>query len=150
MAKVIIHSDFGVQESKICHCFYFFPFICHEVMDWMPWSFFVVVVVFLNAGFFLINLFILIRGLSFKPAWLLSCFPFIKRLFSSSSISANRVGSSAHLRLFIFLLEILILDYDSSNLAFHKIYSKFSKVTICSLDILLSQFTTSLFFHVSF
>ena len=24
--------DFGAQESKICHCFYFSPSICHEVM----------------------------------------------------------------------------------------------------------------------
>ena len=25
MAAVTIHSDFGAQENKICHCFYFFP-----------------------------------------------------------------------------------------------------------------------------
>ena len=28
---VTIHSDFGAQEKKICHCFHFFP-ISHEVM----------------------------------------------------------------------------------------------------------------------
>ena len=28
---VTIHSDFGAQEKKICHCFHFFP-IFHEVM----------------------------------------------------------------------------------------------------------------------
>ena len=25
MAAVIIHSDFGAQENKDCHCFHFFP-----------------------------------------------------------------------------------------------------------------------------
>ena len=30
MAAVTIHSDFGAQEKKICHCFYFSP-ICMEV-----------------------------------------------------------------------------------------------------------------------
>ena len=41
--------------------------------------------------------------LSFKPAFSLSSFTFIKRLFSSSSLSAIRVVSSAYLRLLIFL-----------------------------------------------
>ena len=45
--------------------------------------------------------------LSFKPAFLLSSFTFIKRLFSSSSLSAMRVVSSAHLRLLTFLPAIL-------------------------------------------
>ena len=36
--------------------------------------------------------------LSFKPTFSLSTFPFIKRLFSSSSLSAIRVVSSAYLR----------------------------------------------------
>ena len=31
MAVVKIHSDFGAEEKKVCHCFYFFP-ISHEVM----------------------------------------------------------------------------------------------------------------------
>ena len=46
--------------------------------------------------------------LSFKPTFSLSSFTFIKRLFSFSSLSAIRVVSSAHLRLLIFLLAILI------------------------------------------
>ena len=25
MSAVTIHSDFGAQENKICHCFHFFP-----------------------------------------------------------------------------------------------------------------------------
>ena len=41
---------------------------------------------------------------SFKPAFSLSSFTFIKKLFSSSSLSAIRVVSSAYLRLLIFLL----------------------------------------------
>ena len=41
--------------------------------------------------------------LSFKPTFSLSSFTFIKRLFSSSSLSARRVVSSAYLRLLIFL-----------------------------------------------
>ena len=46
--------------------------------------------------------------LSFKPAFSLCSFTYIKRLFSSFPLSAIRVVLSAHLRLLIFLLEILI------------------------------------------
>ena len=46
--------------------------------------------------------------LSFKPAFSLSSFTFIKRLSRSSLLSATRVVSSAYLRLLIFLLAILI------------------------------------------
>ena len=63
--------------------------------------------------------------LSFKPAFSLSSFTLIKRIFSSSSLSAIRVVSSACLRLLIFLLEILIPACESSSLAFHIIYSAF-------------------------
>ena len=27
MAAVTVHSDFGAQENKICHCFHFFPHV---------------------------------------------------------------------------------------------------------------------------
>ena len=47
--------------------------------------------------------------LSFKPTFSLSSFTFIKRLFSSSSLSAKRVVSFAYRRLLIFLLAILML-----------------------------------------
>ena len=50
--------------------------------------------------------------LSFKPTFSLS---FIKRLFSSSSLSAIRVVSSAYLRLLIFILAILIPACASSS-----------------------------------
>ena len=46
--------------------------------------------------------------LSFKPTFSLSSFTFIKRFFSTSSLSAISVVSSTCLRLLIFLLAILI------------------------------------------
>ena len=61
--------------------------------------------------------------LSFKPTFSLSSFIIIKRLFSSSSLSAIRVVSSAYLRLLIFLLSILIPACASSSPEFHKMYS---------------------------
>ena len=61
--------------------------------------------------------------LSFKPAFSLSSFTFIKRLLSSSSLSAIKVVSSAYLRLLIFLQEILIPVCASSSPAFHMMYS---------------------------
>ena len=92
--------------------------------------------------------------LSFKPAFPLYSFTFIKRLFSSSSLSVIKVVSSTYLKLLIFLLAIFIPAWDSSNPAFHMIYSAYksslSRVTIYSLDVLHSQFRTGLFFHVSF
>ena len=48
--------------------------------------------------------------LNFKPASSLSSFTFIKRLFSSSSLSAIRVVSSAYLGLLIFLPASLIVQ----------------------------------------
>ena len=63
--------------------------------------------------------------LSFKPTFSLFSFTFIKRLFSSSSLSSIRVVSSAYLRLLIFLLAILIPAYVSSSPAFCMMYSAF-------------------------
>ena len=59
--------------------------------------------------------------LSFNLAFSLSSFTFIKRLFSSSSLSAIRVVLSAYWRLLIFLLVILI--WLPSSPAFHMMYS---------------------------
>ena len=89
---------------------------------------------------------LIFRMLSFKPTFSLSSFTFIKVLFSSSSLSAIRVVSSAYLKLLILLLVILILVYASSSLAFLMI----NRVTIYSLDIFLFLFGTSLLFHVQF
>ena len=63
--------------------------------------------------------------LSFKPTFSLSSFTFIKRLFSSSSLSAIRVVSSAYLRLLIFLPAILIPACASSSPAFLMMYSAY-------------------------
>ena len=61
--------------------------------------------------------------LSFNPTFSLSSFTLIKRLFSSSLLSAIRVVSSAYLRLLIFLPAILIPACASSSLAFHTVCS---------------------------
>ena len=63
--------------------------------------------------------------LSFKPTFSLSTFTLIKRLFSSSSLSAIRMVSSAYLRLLIFLLAILIPTCASSSPAFLMMYSAY-------------------------
>ena len=65
------------------------------------------------------------RMFSFKLAFSLSSFTFIKRLFSSSLLSAIRVMSSAYLRLLISLLAILIPACDSSSQVFHMMYSAY-------------------------
>ena len=59
--------------------------------------------------------------LSFKPTFSLS-FTFIKRFYSSSSLSAITVLSSAYLRLLIFLLAILMPACASSSPAFLVMY----------------------------
>ena len=82
------------------------PSICHEVME-------------LDA------MILIVWMLSFKPAFSLSSFTFIKSIFCSSSLSAITVMSSAYLRLLIFLLEILIPACVSSSLAFHMMYSAY-------------------------
>ena len=105
MAAVTICSDFGAQENSLS-LFPLFPllFICHEVMG-------------LDA------IILVFCMLSFKPTFPLSYFTFIKRLFSSSLLSAINVVSSVYLRLLIFLSAILIPAYASFSLAFHMIYS---------------------------
>ena len=60
---------------------------------------------------------------SFKPAFSLSSFILIKRLFSSSLLSTIWVISSVDLKLLIFLLTILIPAFDSSSSAFHMMHS---------------------------
>ena len=79
-------------KIKSLHVSIVSPSICHEVMG-------------LNA------MILVFWMLSFKPTFSLCSFTFIKRFFSSSSLSAVRVVSSAYLRLLIFLLAILIPAY---------------------------------------
>ena len=129
MAAVIICSGVGAQENKIWHCFHCFPI-------YLPWS------DGTNAMIFVFWI------LSFKPAFQLSSFTFIKRLFSSSSLSAIRVVSSAYLRLLIFLLAILITACASASQHFSWCTLHMSYMTIYSLYVLLSWFWTSSLFHV--
>ena len=63
--------------------------------------------------------------LSFNSPFSLSSFTFIKKCFSSFSLSAIRVVSSANLRLLIFLLVILILAYASFSLVCCMMYSAY-------------------------
>ena len=83
-----------------------YPSICHEVIG-------------LDA------MILVVWMLSFKPTFSLSSFTFIKRISSSSLLSAIRVVSSSYLRLLTFLLAILIPAYASPSLAFHMIYSEY-------------------------
>ena len=96
MAAVNICSDFGDPQNKVWHCFHCLPI-------YLPWS----------DGTRCMTL--VFWMLSFKPTFPLSSFTFIKRLFSSSSLSAIQLVSSAYLRLLIFLPAILILACASSN-----------------------------------
>ena len=99
MTAITICSDFGAQKNKVWHCFHCFPIYfpcsdgtrCPGPMVFIFWM------------------------LSFKPTFSLSSFTFIKRLFSSSLLSAIRLLSSAYLRLLIFLLAILIPACASSS-----------------------------------
>ena len=61
--------------------------------------------------------------LNLKPSFSLSTFTFIKRLFSSSSLSAIRVVSSVYRRLLIFLPAILIPACASSSRVSHDVLS---------------------------
>ena len=78
--------------------------------------------------------------LSFKPAFSLSSFTYIKRLFSSFSLSANKVVSSAYLRLLIFLLAIFIPAYESSSPAFHTMYSAYQCPAVLADNSIEYQF----------
>ena len=110
------------------------PSICHEVVG-------------------LDTMMLVFWMLSFKSTFSLSSFTFSKRLFSSSSLSAITVVSSVYLRLLIFLPAILIPACASFRLAFCMMYSayKLNKQTDnIQPDVLLSQFGTSVLFHVQF
>ena len=94
------------KEIKSITTSNFSPSICYEVMG-------------LNA------MILVFWMLSFKPAFSLSSFTLMKMLFSSSSLSAITVVSSAYQRLLIFLPAVFIPAYDSSNPTFRKMYSTY-------------------------
>ena len=98
--SAVILEPKKVKSVTVCT---FLPSICHEVMgpDAMIFVFWM---------------------LSFKPAFSLSSFTFIKSLFSSCLLSAIRVVSSACMRLLIFSPEILIPACASSSPTFLVIY----------------------------
>ena len=97
MAAVTKCSDFE-HKNNVCHCF-------HEVME-------------------MDDMILVFWVLSFKPAFPLSSFTFIKRLFSSS-LFCHRVMSSSYLRLLVFLPAILIPACASSSQAFHMLLSAY-------------------------
>ena len=103
MAAVTLCSDFGGQE-KSATVPTVSPSTCHEILgpDAMIFAFLM---------------------LSFKSAFLISFFTFIKRIVSSSSLSAIWVVLFAYLRLLLFIPAILIPACVASNQAFHMMYS---------------------------
>ena len=105
MAAVTICSDFGAPKINFDIVSTVSPSISHEVMgpDAMILVFWI---------------------LSFKPTFSLSSFTYIKKLFSSSSLSAIRVVSSAYLRLLLFLPAVLIPACSSSSPAYLMMYSE--------------------------
>ena len=103
MAAVTICSDSGAQKNKVSHCF----------PTYLPWSD--------RTGYHDLSF----LNVEFKRAFALFSFTFIKRLFSSSSLSVIRVVSSACLRLLVFLPEILISACASSSPVFHMMYSAY-------------------------
>ena len=70
--------------------------------------------------------------LSFKPTFSLSSFIFIKRLFSSSSLSAVRVVSSAHLT--IYIPNFIVVQLLSCVRLFVTLWTPLS--SICSWSLL--------------
>ena len=88
-----------------CHCFDFFFY-------YLPWS----------DGMRCHDL--SFNG-EFQASFFTSSFTLIKKFFSSSSLSAVRVVSSAYLKLLIFLPANLIPTYDSPSPAFCMMYSAY-------------------------
>ena len=106
MGAITMCSDFGAPQNNIWHCFH-----CFHI--YIPWS---DRIRCQDLSFW---------SLSFKPIFSLSSFTFIKRLLSSSSLSAIRVVWYAYLRLLIILPAILIPAYASSSPAFLMMYFEY-------------------------
>ena len=84
MAAVTIHSDFGVQENKICHCFHFF----HFYLPWSDGTGYHDLSFFLNVSSFFTLLFTLIKRLSNSPS--LSAISDFKQLERCSYICVDQ------------------------------------------------------------
>ena len=106
MAAGTVHSYLGAQEKNIYHCFHFSPSICQKVMgpDAMILVFWI---------------------LSFRPAFSLSSFTLINRLFSSSSLSAIRAVPYAYNEDVNISPGTLDSSLASSSLAFCMMYSAY-------------------------
>ena len=104
MAAVTICSDFGgpPPPNKVSHCFHYFP-IYLPLSDGTR---------FHDLHFWMLSLCLLFH----------SPLTYIKRLFSSSLLSAIRVVLFTYLRLLIFLPSIFIPACDSSSPEFFMIY----------------------------
>ena len=125
VAAVIVHSDFGVWENKICHCFHLYPmkYIFHEVMkpDAMILVFWV---------------------LSFKAAFSFSSF---------NQKALQFLYAFCHKGGVICISEVI--DISPSNLDSSLCFTQpgiSQDVTVYSLGVLLPQFGTSPLFNVRF
>ena len=116
VTAVTIHIDFGTKKIKSDTFLTFSPI-------YLPWSDRTT-----HHTSYIFECWIL-RQVFYSPLFI-----FIKMLFSSSSLSAIKVVSSAYLRL-LFLLAILNLACESSSSAFYFMYSacKLNKQALHSL-----------------
>ena len=101
MAVVTNWSDFGAQENKVSHCSHCFP-VCLPWSDGLWWC---------HSLWSDDALVFVSWMLSFEPVFSLSCFTFIKRFFSFSSLGAVRIVLSAYLRLLVFKLTLKFKCY---------------------------------------
>ena len=110
MAAVTICSDFGAPKNKVWRCFHCFPI-------YFPWS----------DGTRCHDL----RFLNVEPTFSLSSFTFIKRVLSSSSLSAIRVVSSATYFSYIELTLQLLLQ---SQLFFGGLNQQYNSIVNINLN----------------
>ena len=121
------------KKNKVWHCFHCFPI--H-----LPWR--------MGPG----GMILVFWMLSFKPTFSLSSFTFIKRLFSSSSLSAIRVVSSAYLRLlnqlcvYIYPISLGLLSHP---FPLHQFHPPKSLHTLSWASCALKQVSTIYFRHGS-
>ena len=119
MAAVTICSDFGAQKNKVWHCFHCFPI-------YFPWS---------DGTSAMIFVFWM---LSFKPTFSLSAFTFIKRLFSSSSLSA--IYTALIFCVYVFPPFLLISLGSCSRLSVEFTVNKFWNLSVLSFSFFCMYF----------
>ena len=129
MTAITVCSDFENEENKFCHCFHFFPI-------YLQWS----------DRTRCHGLFFFFFFLRFKPAVSLFSFILLQSLFSFPLFPGIRVASSAYLRCWYFFCQSWsqLVIHPAQDFTWYTLHiSSISKVTIYSLDVLLSQFWTS-------